>query len=350
MPTRAPELPVWLVVAGGAALLALLPNRAEAHVRWFIDEQRYPPDWGRIASWATLLVVGVTLGLLLGLLLVRRVVGQHFPNPAFLAYMEPSATALLAVQTGVSLIYFASQRDLFVAELGLPGSPLGWLLIALQVTVAFTLITGLFDRAGALLLAGVWLLGLLIEPAWVMAGQLLYVGVALALAVLGRTIPPPGVARRLIGLKEYERQAVVALRVLTGVAIATVAFTEKLLVPRAGEAFLAVYPKFNFMRYFFGVEWFSDYRFTIAAGVAEAAIGILLASGVLSRVVILAMLVPFNVTVAFLPAVELLGHLPIFGVMYVLLLYGSGADPRASERRLEPALAGGPPAHPAVLE
>ena len=67
---------------------------------------------------------------------------------------------------------------------------------------------------------------------------------------------------------------------------------------------------------------------------------ILLLSGIMTRVVILTLLVPFNLTVAFLPPIELLGHLPIFGIMYVLLLYGSGAEPHAREQLLEPALTG----------
>lgn len=91
------------------------------------------------------------------------------------------------------------------------------------------------------------------------------------------------------------------------------------------------------MREFLGWDWWTDYRFVIAAGVVEAAAGLLLMSGVLTRVVILVLLVPFNLTVAFLPPIELLGHLPIFGIMYVLLLYGSGAEPHAHERRLDPA-------------
>jgi hypothetical protein len=44
-------------------------------------------------------------------------------------------------------------------------------------------------------------------------------------------------------------------------------------------------------------------------------------SGVLPRLVIISMFVPFNLPLPFLPATELLGHLPIFAVMYVLLFH-----------------------------
>lgn len=329
-----------VLVALGGLTAALLPMGTSAHVRWFVDEERYPPEWGRLLGLPTLYVLLLSAALLGGLLLLRRIAGPHFPNPSFLAHMEPSATALLAVHTGISLIYFASQVELFVPSLELERNLLGWLLVMLQVVVAFTLITGLLDRAGALLLVVVWVLGLLAFSPWAILDQALFVGIGVALFVLGRTIPPPAIAARLLPLGEYERQSVSALRVLAGVSFLWVGFTEKLLAPDAGVAFLAEYPRFNVMREFLGWGWWMDERFVIAAGVVEAAAGLLLISGVMTRVVILILLAPFNLTVAFLPPIELLGHLPIFGIMYVLLLYGSGAAPHAREQLLEPALEG----------
>ena len=323
-----------------AVVAAVVPRSALAHVRWFVDDE-YPPRWELLVSLQTLLVIVTTAALLGALLVLRRIVGSpHFPNPPFLAYMEPSATALLAVQTGISLIYFASQAELFVPSLNIGSDVMAGILITLQIVVAFTFITGLFDRAGAVLLGFVWLLGLLAFEFWEVLDQSLYVGIGISLLILGRTIPPPEVARRLLPLARYEVTSVQALRILAGLSFAAVAFTEKLLVPEAGEAFLREYPRFNVMREFLGWDWWTDYRFVIAAGVVEAAAGLLLMSGVLTRVVILVLLVPFNLTVAFLPPIELLGHLPIFGIMYVLLLYGSGAEPHARERRLDPAAEG----------
>lgn len=79
------------------------------------------------------------------------------------------------------------------------------------------------------------------------------------------------------------------------------------------------------MKSVFGLSWFSDDTFILAAGIVEATIGVLLVSGVLTRVVILAMWLPFNASIPFLPPEELIGHLPIFGIMYVLLVHGSGS-------------------------
>ena len=333
---------IRLIVALIVSIMALVAvtSPASAHVRWFVESDRFPPQWDRFISWPTLMVVGLTVTLLGALIVGQRVLGQHFPNPGFLAYMEPSAMALLAVHTGISLVYVASQGNLFDASHSISNQFLATVFVILQLVVAFSFITGLIDRGGAALLAGTWLVAFVAFRPWEVLDLTLYGGIGVALFVLGRTIPPPAVAARLLPLEQYERQSISALRVLAGFTIAWIAFTEKLLVPEAGEAFLAERPEFNFMRYYLGFDWWTDYRFTIAAGVVEAAAGLLLLSGVLTRVVILTLLVPFNVTVAFLPPIELLGHLPIFGIMYVLLLYGSGAAPMAAERQLEPALEG----------
>ncbi len=100
-----------------------------------------------------------------------------------------------------------------------------------------------------------------------------------------------------------------------------------------GAAFLAGHPQFNFVRTFLGQAWFSDGLFVLAAGVAEGVIGVLLISGLLTRVVILGMWVPFNITIPFLPPTELLGHLPIFGIMYLLLVHSAGIAPGESMQR-----------------
>ncbi len=82
-----------------------------------------------------------------------------------------------------------------------------------------------------------------------------------------------------------------------------------------------------------GLGWFSNDWFVLVAGIVEALIGILLISGLLTRVVILGMWLPFNLGVPFLPPQELLGHLPILGIMYFLLVHSSGIAPGESIHR-----------------
>jgi hypothetical protein len=46
--------------------------------------------------------------------------------------------------------------------------------------------------------------------------------------------------------------------------------------------------------------------------------------------VIIAMWLPFNVTIPFLPPQELLWHLPFFGIMYFLLVHGADLAPETN--------------------
>jgi hypothetical protein len=114
---------------------------------------------------------------------------------------------------------------------------------------------------------------------------------------------------------------------------------EKVWNPTLGAQFLAQYPHFNIMRSVFGLPWVTDDLFVLAAGVVETTIGILLVSGLLTRVVILGMWVPFNIGVPFLPPQELIGHLPIFGIMYFLLVHSAGIAPGESPDRARPPAA-----------
>ena len=70
----------------------------------------------------------------------------------------------------------------------------------------------------------------------------------------------------------------------------------------------------------------SDLQFVRFAGAVEVLFGLLLISGALPQVIVVAAGIPFNATLWFFGTSELLGHLPIYGTMLVLLVYGS--DPR----------------------
>jgi len=71
----------------------------------------------------------------------------------------------------------------------------------------------------------------------------------------------------------------------------------------------------------------SDEQFVYLAGIVEMTAGIALLAGFLPRVVILALWIPFNLGIVFLPPQELIGHLPILSVMYVLLVRGTQGIP-----------------------
>jgi hypothetical protein len=125
---------------------------------------------------------------------------------------------------------------------------------------------------------------------------------------------------------------VACLRVATGVALIALALGEKLWNPDLGRAFMSDHAAFNFLRSIFGATAVSDDLFVLVIGLTEAAIGAALVSGRLTRLVVLGGWLPFHLGIPLLPDQELIGHLPIFGIMYVLLVHASATQSAPAEQ------------------
>lgn len=316
----------------GLWLLAMATSRAAvAHERWFTPEGPYwAPDWSLLWS----LPVGLALlsGVIVVVLLTlaERALGDPlWPRPAFLQRLEPSAAAILGVQTAITMIFAATRLQLFVPNIQMPRNVVGIAIAAIAVLAAFSFVTGIMTRWGAALTIGLVLVAFAFAPWYEVLEQVHFVGIAVFLFAIGR------------GVVSYEEQSTVVepasndflrehaltiLRVFAGASILILAFTEKLVAPDLGVAFLQEYPHFNVAREL-GFTWFTDERFVYAAGIVEATAGIALISGRLIRVVVLLLWIPFNLGIPFLPAEELIGHLPILAVMYVLLVRGTAGIP-----------------------
>lgn len=334
-----------LVGTLGAALL-LAPSPALAHVKWFVsptDPSRPGVDASLILSWRTgvlIVVAAVGLGVLL---LLRRLAGDpHWPRLQFFKSMAVGAPTLLAVQAAIALVYAAVQPALFAPNIPLPLNPFGLIVSALELLIAFSLITGLLDWLAAVVLSLLVLVTLSLGHYSDTLDMLFWIGIGTVILIIGRGAPAVHPARGWFHARSeaWSARAVAALRVITGLAIMAPGLDEKVWNPVLGGQFLATHPDFNFMHNLLGIQWFTDDLFVLAAGVVETTIGILLVSGLLTRVVILGMWVPFNVGVPFLPPQELIGHLPIFGIMYFLLVHSAGIAPGESLHRP------GPPAAP----
>ena len=329
-----------------AAALLVGPTPVLAHVKWFVaptDPSRPGIDPTLILSARTALLLGVAAVALGALYLLQRVVGDpHWPRLPFFRLMAIGAPTLLAVQAAITLVYAAVQPALFVPNLPLPLNPPGLAIAALELLVAFALITGVADWLAALALMLLVPLSLYQQRYSDTLDMLFWLGIGLVILVIGRFAPAAYPAREWFHARHpaWSARAVAALRVISGLAIMAPGLDEKVWNPTLGARFLAEHPDFNVMRSLFGFQWFQDDWFVLAAGVVETTIGLLLITGLVTRVVILGMWLPFNAGVPFLPPQELIGHLPIFGIMYFLLVHSAGIAPGESLDRA------GPPAAP----
>lgn len=343
-------------LAGGRlAALALLSSAptTSAHVRWFVPSPARPIDPADVFSGVTILTfvaIGATLALAwvaarlavrwrlnararaLALPLLRRF-AVDLPRPAD---MYPWIPAVLALHTAVLLFVRGVERQLFVPNLALPYTlPAGMLALG-EIVVAFSLVGGIavgaLMRPAALGLALIGLFGMVYFGPLLIIEHLYLFGIAGFLFIAGRGPSAiervvRGAGRPHVPLLPY---AVPILRGSFGLATMITGFTEKLWNRDLALAFLRDHP-FNVT----AATPFplSDAQFVIGAGLAEVTLGALILVGLWPRAAALAAWVPFNLAVPFLGAQDVIGHLPIYGILLTILLCGSGRAFAATLRR-----------------
>ncbi len=289
-----------------------------AHETWFTDA-RPALDWAFARQPVTLACILLAVS---AAVLWRRI-GRRLPRPelAFLAplgRLAPWVPRLLAIHAGVSLLAQAARHTYLAPALALPTSPLGAAVAIAEGVLGVWLITGVRIRAAAIMVVVAGPLGMLHYGVLPILERMDLLGIALFLVVL-----QPGPDR--FGAADTEPQRVAlstfALRALVGGALIVLAFTEKLANPDLALAFLDRYPAFNVARAM-GVQM-SDSTFIRVAGAIELLFGLLIVSGRTPQLVVIAAGIPFNATLFFLGSAELIGHLPVYGAMLVLLVYGS---------------------------
>ncbi len=124
----------------------------------------------------------------------------------------------------------------------------------------------------------------------------------------------------------------VPMRILMGFGIAFNALTEKLLDPPLSQSLIDRY-QFIALNRLVGLP---DAAFIWLAGTVELAIGLVIVSGRITRPVVIVGALLFTSTLFVFGWPELLGHLPFFGIMF-LLLVAPHADTWHLRRALRPA-------------
>jgi len=300
------------------------------HERWFVSRQ-HPVDFSQLFSAQTAVPLAIALAATGVALLVWRARGRReiVPGPLQLGMDWENYQRLLSwmplvfgVHTAVPLLVAGVQLQLFVPNLALPYNFFGGVIALFEIVIALSFVYGAATRIGAALLALIWLVGAIWFGPLMLIEHALFLGVAFFMFVMGRG--PGALDMTLQRLhRPIERlvpRAVPALRVLTGIGIVTLAFTEKLWNVPMGVEFLERYP-LNFFPAI-GLEGIGDAQFILIAGTVELTFGLLLISGAFVRLMTLILWVPFNLTLPFLGWRELVGHLPIYGIMALLVIWG----------------------------
>ena len=300
------------------------------HERWFVSRQ-HPVDFSHFFTAQTAVPIAIALGVTAVAVVAWRARGRReiVPGPLQLGMDWENYQRLLSwmplifgLHTAVPLLVAGVQLQLFVPNLALPFHFLGGLVALMEIVIALSLLYGAGTRIGAAMLALIWIVGAIWFGPLLLLEHSLFLGVAFFMFVMGR-----GPAALDMTLQRFHRpierlvpRAVPVLRVLTGIGIVTLAFTEKLWNVPMGVDFLSRYP-LNFFPAI-GFESISDADFILIAGTVELTFGFLLISGAFIRLMTLILWVPFNLTLPFLGWRELVGHLPIYGIMALLVIWG----------------------------
>jgi uncharacterized membrane protein YphA (DoxX/SURF4 family) len=301
---------------------------ARAHEKWFFPGEPPALTAHGIFSAYCLSAVAVAVGItaLAAFIWRRRRQRDLIPGPERLGATDDGMArfygwvpVVIGIHFAVPLLVLGVQGRLFSPNNVLP-APWSFILGTWQIAIALSFLYGGLTRVFAVSLAGLWLIAGFVVGWEAALENLHYLGAAVFFFCKGRgphsidhilfpaLAPSPAVAKHGLRL----------LRISMGAGFVCVAFTEKLANPALAHAFLTEFP-LNFTAAT-GVA-LSNETFIWCAGCTELLIGLFLAFGIFPRVIILAAWGVINLTLTIFSWVELVGHLPIYGVMAVLLVW-----------------------------
>lgn len=296
----------------------MTPMPVFAHTTWFTDE-RPEYDFGFLLEARSLALVTLAFLVAVG----WRWAATRLPRPELqflskLGDLVPWVPRILGIHAGVSLIAQAYDGTYLAPGLDLPSTTGGTLLAIVEGILGVWLVSGWNVRWAAAALVASGPIGMLAYGPVAIFERVDLLGIALFLVFV-----PPGPDR--YGAAEVSKQMLrlplFLMRLSAGGALIVLSGTEKLVRPEIGLVLIDRYPILNLAQTI-GLE-FSDLEFLRMAGAIELLFGLLIISGALPQIVVIVAGIPFNATLFFFGASELIGHLPIYGVMLALLVYGS---------------------------
>jgi uncharacterized membrane protein YphA (DoxX/SURF4 family) len=318
--------------AACALMLLAAATTVSAHEKWFHETEPFPLRWDLFARPLPLAMVGAVLLATLAAWAFWKRRGRGFVPGAEnfgttddrRAALYGLVPAILAVHVAVPLLVSGVQGQLFTPNNRLPGV---WMyaLGLMQTGIALAIFYGALTRIAAVALALLWLAGVFLVGLEPMLDSFMYLGFAAFFFLAGRG--PVSIDRliipRLEPSPELMTKAVTALRVGLGLSLVSVAFTEKFANIPLAESFLKEYP-LNFTSAL-GIPM-SNELFILCAGSVELLVGLWILFGIFPREIILIAWIPINMTLTIFNWTELIGHLPIYGTLAVLLLWAPGVE------------------------
>lgn len=316
-----------------ALMLLMSAGKVSAHEKWFHATENYGLRWDLLLRPLPLAFIGAVLLATLAAWAFWRKRGQKgfVPGPENFGATDERRSALyglipaiLGVHVAVPLLVGGVQGQLFSPNNQLTGVLMYAFGLA-QTGIALAIFYGALTRIAAVALGVLWFLGIFLVGLEPMLDSAMYLGFAAFFFLAGRG--PISIDRLIVPTLEpparLMEKAIPALRIGLGLSLVFVAFTEKFAnIPLASD-FLERYP-LNFTAAL-GMPM-SNETFILCAGAVELLVGLWILLGIFPREIILIAWIPINLTLTIFNWTELIGHLPIYGTLAVLLVWSPGRE------------------------
>jgi uncharacterized membrane protein YphA (DoxX/SURF4 family) len=236
------------------------------------------------------------------------------------SFLSPT---FLSIITGVLLIIGGFDNYLFAPGMPLDDSVLGLALRIAQLVIGLGLALGIFIRFMNLGLLACFVAGFFIFPYTDMLDYCIFAGIAVFLFLVHRDALSFSFFFHPVEKKElfdhYRKFALPVLRFLAGLTLAYAALHHNILDNSGAIAFVDAMPTLNLIQSIFGIESYTNYWFVIHTGIFSILLGLLMALGLLER------LVSIIIGVGLLISIFIGGFnfiqivLPYFAVIYIII-------------------------------
>jgi uncharacterized membrane protein YphA (DoxX/SURF4 family) len=329
------------------SILDRLIPAAQAHEKWFVDDSvvRYvPAAWGPFSRAGVIASVTLLVIVVACWLIDRRVDRSEWYArlDAKIRKLRDLTPGALAVLTGIFLFFSAANGVLLADNFPLPGGFAGTALRATELLTGALLMLGLFTPLAAALLMGLFMSTFFFFPASEPFDYLYFFGIAYFLFFFarGRYSLDWFLGKPMYSTDGERKRAFATLRILAGAALFVLA-VGKWARPDLHYALMDRYPLWN---PYVILQWLhlapSREAYVFLLGCGELLAAAFVAFGIFTRFTALFLLPVFAVSVIFIGPMEIIGHLPLIGIMLVLFAYGDtyGGRLMAAAEKQKPSL------------
>lgn len=307
-----------------SAFALSIPFFASAHVKWFVNPSDVSPvrhyQWtdGPVITWLAVVFVIIAVGILLEHILLSP---RKFSHP-FFDYIDPIVISLFSIMTGIGFIVFSASGYVFAPQF-VPTTLFGYIIIGVQACIGLGLVFGVFVQTLSLALIVLYFLAVFCFGIQNTMETVEIPGIAFMLLLGVRSHWILFSSERLEAFVKPSRDyAVPLLRIFAGFNLIVLGFSEKILHPELGLAFLSKY-HWNFMQ-MLGFQNFTDYWFVLSAGVVQALFGLVFILGIVTRINAFVVFCFYVPSLIILWPLEVFGHILHFAMWMVLMVFGSG--------------------------